>query len=284
MNSTEIVEMFTFENDKQITIIGTLEEPWFIAKEVGQLLGIVNYRNIVARLEDYQKDVHSVDTLGGTQNVSIINESGLYEMIFSSKKKKLKNFKKWVFNEVLPSIRKKGKYELERKNELLNDRLIELEIHNETQNLLIEELEDKTEELEEKIRNLQYISNNRDTQIGLTERIIELGHISQRNVNNILRPRYVNMDDRMCSLQHPDQKVFIGHLAKISSNLSKRKKQLHNEYPPISREHRTNIYYRRDYDEFGDNIINDYFENRHFNDWGIDVDWMTDEIIDRVQE
>ena len=106
--------IFNF-NNSDITISGDSENPWFIAKEIGQILGLSNHADVMARLDPEQKGLTLIDTLGGTQKVSIINESGLYEMIFTSRKEIAKKFKKWVFNEVLPSIRKRGKYEMEQK-------------------------------------------------------------------------------------------------------------------------------------------------------------------------
>lgn len=67
MNSTEIAENFTFENDQQITIIVTLKDPWFIAKEIGQVLDIIHYRNAVTRLEDYKKKMKTIETIGGNK-------------------------------------------------------------------------------------------------------------------------------------------------------------------------------------------------------------------------
>ncbi|MDR5611921.1 MAG: Bro-N domain-containing protein, partial [Arsenophonus sp.] len=74
-------------------------------------LSIVNTSRALSRLDEDEKDIHSVNTLGGEQKLSTINESGLYSLILTSRKLEAKKFKKWVTNEVLPSIRKTGKYE-----------------------------------------------------------------------------------------------------------------------------------------------------------------------------
>lgn len=85
-------------------------EPWFVAKDVCDALEIGNSRQAVSYLDDDEKGVTTNDTLGGTQQVSIINESGLYSLILRSRKPEAKKFKKWVTAEILPSIRKTGGY------------------------------------------------------------------------------------------------------------------------------------------------------------------------------
>ena len=112
MEEQKQLGIFNFNNNN-ITIIGDSEDPWFIVKEIAEILGITSYRNFISKLESEQVRVYQINTNKGTRNVSIMNESGLYEMIFRSDKEIAKQFRKWVFNEVLPSIRKKGKYELE---------------------------------------------------------------------------------------------------------------------------------------------------------------------------
>lgn len=91
-----------------VTIDG---EPWFVASDVCDALAIANSRDAMARLDDDEKGVGSTDTLGGTQQVGIVNESGLYSLILGSRKPEAKRFKKWVTAEVLPTIRKTGRYE-----------------------------------------------------------------------------------------------------------------------------------------------------------------------------
>lgn len=85
-------------------------EPLFVLKDVCDALGITNTRNVSARLDEDMKGVRPVDTLGGTQQLTVINEAGLYEVIIRSDKPEAKAFRRWVTSEVLPSIRKRGGY------------------------------------------------------------------------------------------------------------------------------------------------------------------------------
>ena len=86
-------------------------EPWFGGKDVAAALGYTNSRDAIAtHVFADDKGVESIDTLGGRQKMTIINESGLYALVFGSRLKIAKDFKHWVTSEVLPSIRKNGAY------------------------------------------------------------------------------------------------------------------------------------------------------------------------------
>ena len=83
-----------------------------MAKDVCDILDISNARDAISNLEDDEKGVGFTDTLGGKQELNIINESGLYNLIFRSNKPQAKVFRKWVTAEVLPAIRKQGSFSL----------------------------------------------------------------------------------------------------------------------------------------------------------------------------
>lgn len=85
-------------------------EPWFAAKDVCELLGLDNSRQAVSRLDDDEKGVINSDTPGGKQELTFVNESGMYALIFQSRKPQARAFRKWVTGEVLPSLRKYGYY------------------------------------------------------------------------------------------------------------------------------------------------------------------------------
>lgn len=85
-------------------------EPWFVAKDVCDVLGLKNSRDTMSGLDEDEKGVAISDTPGGKQSLAIVNESGLYSLIMKSRKPEAKAFKKWVTSEVLPSIRKYGYY------------------------------------------------------------------------------------------------------------------------------------------------------------------------------
>ena len=101
---------FNFESSNVRVVLGDDGEPWFVAADVCQALSIDNHRNVIARLDNDEKGVQSMDTPGGRQELSVINESGLYSLILTSRKPEAKHFKRWVTHEVLPSIRRTAAY------------------------------------------------------------------------------------------------------------------------------------------------------------------------------
>lgn len=106
------MEIQTFENaDFGAIRVSTVEgEPWFVAKDVCDALGISKYRDAVSRLDDDERGSVLVDTLGGAQETSTVSEPGLYKLIMRSRKPEAKAFQRWVTHEVLPAIRKTGGY------------------------------------------------------------------------------------------------------------------------------------------------------------------------------
>ena len=107
-------ELKIFENE-QFGTIRTVEidsTPYFVGKDVAEILGYVKARNALATHVDDEdkKDAPIQGDLGGIQMMTVINESGLYSLILSSKLPKAKEFKRWVTSEVLPAIRKHGVY------------------------------------------------------------------------------------------------------------------------------------------------------------------------------
>lgn len=114
-------ELKTFTN-AEFGSVRTIEidnEPYFVGKDVAEILGYSEPRSAVSKKVDSEdRGVAKMETPSGVQEMTIINESGLYSLIFGSKLPKAKEFKHWVTSEVLPSIRKHGMYAT---NELLND-------------------------------------------------------------------------------------------------------------------------------------------------------------------
>lgn len=88
-------------------------EPWFVAGDVCAVLGIRNARDAVADLDDDEKGVATTDTLGGAQEMNIVSESGLYSLVFRSRKPEARAFRKWVTSEVLPAIRRTGSFTID---------------------------------------------------------------------------------------------------------------------------------------------------------------------------
>lgn len=101
-------EIFNFHGQEVRTVIFD-NEPWFVAKDVADILGYQNgSRDINRHVDEDDKLTSQVATAGQMRNQTVINESGLYSLILSSKLPQAKEFKRWVTSEVLPAIRKQG--------------------------------------------------------------------------------------------------------------------------------------------------------------------------------
>ena len=112
-------------------------ETYFVGKDVASALGYRNAPKAMAdHVDDEDKGITKCYTLGGNQEMTVINESGLYSLILSSKLESAKRFKRWVTSEVLPAIRKNGRYELEQQNTQLSNQNRMLE----SRNSLLEEI------------------------------------------------------------------------------------------------------------------------------------------------
>ena len=122
------VQLFQF-NTSEIRVIDREGEPWFVAKDVCDVLEIENVSQALTRLDEYERNTIILNEGIGNPQKGIINESGLYSLVLSSRKPEAKAFKKWVTSEVLPAIRKHGGYlTVEKTQELINnpDLIIEM--------------------------------------------------------------------------------------------------------------------------------------------------------------
>ena len=102
---------YTFNPGNQPVRVETMGgEPWFVAKDVCDALTISNNRDAVALLDEDEKLMSVITTSGQGRQMWLVNESGLYNLIFQSRKPEARKFRKWVTSEVLPSIRRTGGY------------------------------------------------------------------------------------------------------------------------------------------------------------------------------
>lgn len=121
----QIFEHKKFKNIRGLLING---EPWLVAADVCRNLEVGNVSRAVSRLDDDEKSMVFIPAMGSTskdthggQDMLIVNEPGFYRLIFASRKKEARDFQRWVYHEVLPSIRKTGSYSLEAKSTQADD-------------------------------------------------------------------------------------------------------------------------------------------------------------------
>ena len=105
-------KLMIFENNAfgKVRTLNLNGEPWFVAADVCKALELGNPSMTVERLDDDEKGISTIDTLGGKQRMAIINEPGLYSLVITSRKPEAKAFKRWITHEVIPAIRKHGVY------------------------------------------------------------------------------------------------------------------------------------------------------------------------------
>lgn len=142
------IQIFKNEQFGEVRVIEQNGEPWFVGKDVADILGYQNgSRDINTHVDNEDKLKYQISTAGQMREQTIINESGLYSLIISSKLPQAKQFKRWVTSEVLPSIRKHGGYINGQENmtdeELLSKALLMAQSKIEERNSQIERMKPK---------------------------------------------------------------------------------------------------------------------------------------------
>ena len=175
------LQIFNFDNQKVRTMTID-EEPYFVGKDVAIILGYKKTRNAIARHVDLddKKDAPIQGPLGGTQKATVINESGLYSLIMSSKMPEAKRFKHWVTSEVLPAIRQHGAYLTDQKA---------LDIINNKEGLasLLKQAADQLEQKDIQIKKLEPKALFADT-VSASDDTILIGELAK-----ILKGKGVNI-------------------------------------------------------------------------------------------
>lgn len=113
----QLTKVFNYEQ-KEVRTVSVNNEPWFVAKDVCEILELSDVSKAISRLSEKMKGTNSIPTLGGNQEMSIVSESGVYKLVFTSRKPEAERFTDWIATEVIPAIRKHGVYATE---ELLNN-------------------------------------------------------------------------------------------------------------------------------------------------------------------
>lgn len=167
MNTTDI-QVFENVDFGKVRIIELGGEPWFVGKDVAEILGYSNPQKAIRdHVDEEDRTVNESFTVNGTM-ITLINESGLYSLILSSKLPKAKEFKHWVTAEVIPSIRKTGRYAAPNvpnmdKLSLTTQCLINLEIAN---NQLRKDLDGAVQKLDGALQRIEELERSKPMQKG----------------------------------------------------------------------------------------------------------------------
>ncbi len=178
-------QVMLFEN-KEFGEIRTLMidgQPYFVGKDVAEILGYAEPRSAVSKkVDDEDRGVAKMETPSGVQEMTIINESGLYSLILSSKLETAKKFKRWVTSEILPSIRQTGNYISGTSPYSIED--IVRETICQVVPVIIQELEDKSEREKYAERELEKLEMKVKRRI---ERLLYSGKHNYTGISKILQ-------------------------------------------------------------------------------------------------
>ena len=177
-------QVMLFENKKfgEIRTLMIDGQPYFVGKDVAEILGYAEPRSAVSKkVDDEDRGVAKMETPSGVQEMTIINESGLYSLILSSKLETAKKFKRWVTSEILPSIRQTGNYISGTSPYSIED--IVRETICQVVPIIIKELEDRTEREKQAEKEMEKLEIKAKRKI---ERLICAGNHSYSSIARIL--------------------------------------------------------------------------------------------------
>lgn len=187
-------------------------EPWFVGKDVAAALGYTNSRDAIAtHVFADDKGVESIDTLGGRQKMTIINESGLYALVFGSRLKIAKEFKHWVTSEVLPSIRKNGAYIRNQENmtpaEIVARGLIAAQKIIEEREKEIAHLNNRCGRLTQTIAEKQDVINAISRNVPAPTKRMMLNRVMRRRSPELAQSRWSYLYARFDEIYHKNVKI-----------------------------------------------------------------------------
>lgn len=211
-------ELQIFNNNEfgEIRVLEIDNEPWFVGRDIATVLEYKNISDALKKhVDEEDKGVAKCDTPGGKQDLAIINESGLYSLILSSKKPNAKKFKRWVTSEVLPSIRKHGAY--------MTDNVLEQAISNPDffigllENLKQEKekrklAEERNQKLNKEIDHKENVIIGLVDDISLAEKRARIKQVINHNANGRYAERYNLLYKEFQDKYHIDLKRRMDNL------------------------------------------------------------------------
>lgn len=199
------LQIFNNEEFGQVRVIEVNGEPYFVGKDVAEILGYSNSRKALIDHVDEEDKTDGVtirDSIGRDQNPVLINESGLYSLILSSQLHSAKRFKRWVTSEVLPSIRKTGSYHMP---QTYAEALRALADKAEA----AERLELENKELKPKAEFFDAVADSKDAiEIGQVAKVLNFPGIGRNKLFGILRAKGVLMNNNIPYQKYIDKGYF----------------------------------------------------------------------------
>ncbi|ABN53664.1 MAG TPA: phage antirepressor Ant [Hungateiclostridium thermocellum] len=198
----DLPQVFNYKG-KQVRTFIIDGEPWWVAKDVCDILELGDTHKAMERLdEDERNTIPVTDSLGRLQETYVVNEAGLYNLILGSRKQEAKEFKRWITHEVIPQIRKTGIYALEPK-QLLAVAIIEAQKIIEEQDRKIKELQPKAEFFDAVAGSKDAIDMNRAAKL-----IYEETRLGRNKLFKLLRDKGILMKDNIPYQEYIDKGYF----------------------------------------------------------------------------
>lgn len=237
--------VFQFQ-EHRVRILGDSEDPWFPVPDVSRYLGTKNIRQRLPSIKNEWKQIIELpDALNRIQRTTIINEFALLKLLFTSERPEAQVFTEWVC-EVIVTIRKTGKYELQQRVQQQEEQLYTLQS---TTRVVL----DKDEEAKS---------------ISVWERAVHHGYLEADLVKIAYTPIEVTYQGMVTTMDHPNKKIFMNKKTNISKLLSNKMWSLHGKRPGFGKG-RKNAYFEKDWVEYGDEILERYFEENPVEEWGL---------------
>ena len=198
------LEIFKNEEFGEVRVLDKNGDPWFVGRDVCEILEVKNVPDAMSRLDDDEKLMSVLPIAGQNREVTLISESGLYSIILRSRKPEAKKFKKWITSEVLPSIRKTGGFSIEKKSD---DEIIQ------TAFLLLDKrvkaLENKVAEDKPKVEFYDAVTGSDTTvDIGTVAKVLNIPKVGRTALFAILRNKKILMPNNQPYQSYVDRGYF----------------------------------------------------------------------------
>ncbi len=202
---SNLPQIFTYE-EKPIRVVIINGEPWFVAKDVCDVLDLENVTRAIERLDDDEKGLTTIQTLGGPQEMNVVNEPGLYAMILTSRKPEAKQFRRWITHEVIPAIRRTGIYSTQYQIPMTYAEALRLAAE---QAEMIERQQRELEAAKPKIEFFDAVASSRDAiQIGDAAKVLGIPGLGRNKLFAFLREKGILMHDNVPYQEYVDRGYF----------------------------------------------------------------------------
>lgn len=205
MENQNSISNYRHDSFGEVRVINKDGEPWFVAADVCRALEIKDTWNAMQRLDEDEKGACSISTLGGQQEMSIVNEPGLYSLVLGSRKPEAKTFKRWITHEVIPAIRKNGVYVSDNIN---SDMLFQIAEQMRKKEERIQALSEKNAEMLPKAQFYDTVTGSPDTiDMAQAAKVLNMG-MGRNTLFKLLREKNVLQSNNIPYQSYIDRGYF----------------------------------------------------------------------------